>query len=348
MALGASSSPGRSAIRSATGGRSATTTRRRRLRPTRSRSATGKARRLLYLNRPDVISDVRAFRERCSFDERTIVLGCYRGGGRGIVIFGVTDPRLHGVEQVTAAHELLHAAYERLSAGDREAVDAPARGGLGRRRFPRSSGRESRATTPSDRLDEMHSIFGTELALLPAGSSRTTRSTSIAGRRSRRSQRPTASSSTASRPDRRVRDEAANHPGADRRRSRRPRRTGGAARRRPWHARRHAVDLRRSTRTTRASVCSTRRSSRTTGPPTSARRRRGVQPARRRAQHGRGRARRPEPRARYPVRAVGHPLPTRCLAAETDRGVYPAMAGVCSTVGGGDRWPTGAIWLSPR
>src|SRR5262249_5858448 len=72
---------------------------------------TGKARDLFYLNRPQLLADVAAFRQSCPLDEESIVLGCYQGGQRGIAIFAVHDPRLDGVEQVTAAHEMLHAAY---------------------------------------------------------------------------------------------------------------------------------------------------------------------------------------------------------------------------------------------
>ena len=43
------------------------------------------------------------------------VLGCYVSGQDKIHIYNITNPELDGIKEVTAAHEMLHAAYERLS-----------------------------------------------------------------------------------------------------------------------------------------------------------------------------------------------------------------------------------------
>src|SRR5665213_1897181 len=67
---------------------------------------------MFYINHPAVESNVSAFRAKCAIAEQTIVLGCYRGLEQGIEIYNVKDPRLNGVQQVTAAHEMLHAAYD--------------------------------------------------------------------------------------------------------------------------------------------------------------------------------------------------------------------------------------------
>ena len=71
------------------------------------------SRRLFYVYRPQ-LNDRVAFNQNCTHDEQTIVLGCYVSNV-GIYLFDIHDPRLEGVEQVTAAHELLHAAYDRLN-----------------------------------------------------------------------------------------------------------------------------------------------------------------------------------------------------------------------------------------
>src|SRR5688572_22638764 len=73
---------------------------------------TDTGRRLFYVNYPEV-NDRNTFSEHCDFGEESIVLGCYVSG-QGIFLFSVDDPRLKGIVQVTAAHEMLHAAYERL------------------------------------------------------------------------------------------------------------------------------------------------------------------------------------------------------------------------------------------
>jgi hypothetical protein len=61
------------------------------------------------------------FNEHCQL-EGGAVLGCYASGT--IYVYDVTDERLAGTVEVTAAHEMLHAAYERLPRVERERVDA--------------------------------------------------------------------------------------------------------------------------------------------------------------------------------------------------------------------------------
>ncbi len=47
--------------------------------------------------------------------KRNAILGCYNPSSRDIYIYNVTNSELDGVKEVTAAHEMLHAAWERLS-----------------------------------------------------------------------------------------------------------------------------------------------------------------------------------------------------------------------------------------
>lgn len=62
------------------------------------------------------------FRQRCPVKayEDASVLGCY--SARRIYVLKVDEPKLTGVEVVTAAHELLHAKFERMD--DREKAKA--------------------------------------------------------------------------------------------------------------------------------------------------------------------------------------------------------------------------------
>jgi hypothetical protein len=78
--------------------------------------------RLFYVYHPE-LQTKEVFNQSCSGSEQTIVLGCYVSR-QGIYLYNVTDERLKGVIQVTAAHETLHAAYERLSGSERKKVDA--------------------------------------------------------------------------------------------------------------------------------------------------------------------------------------------------------------------------------
>ena len=134
---------------------------------------TAYARKVFYVNQP-AIDDKQQFAKVCpnSNREQTIVLGCYRAGQSGIFLLGVSDPRLSGVEQVTAAHEMLHAAYDRLSGSERRRVDAMLLDyyshGLHDQRILDTIAAYKK-TEPNDLVNEMHSVFGTEVANLPSG-----------------------------------------------------------------------------------------------------------------------------------------------------------------------------------
>jgi flagellar biosynthesis chaperone FliJ len=128
------------------------------------------ARHLFYLNKPELLSSVSSFRQHCSENENTIVLGCYHPEQDGIYIYNVQDPELQGVSQVTAAHENLHAIYDRLSDSQRQYVDGLLQdyyqNGLTDQRVKDEIGLYKK-TEPKSLLNEMHSIFGTEIADLP-------------------------------------------------------------------------------------------------------------------------------------------------------------------------------------
>lgn len=133
---------------------------------------TDYARKVFYVNRP-VVEDKAAFNRACPDNagrEQTIVLGCYHGNQAGIFLLKVTDPRLDGVEQVTAAHEMLHAAYERLSQTDRQRVDGLLNAyytkGLRDERILKTI-TAYKTSEPNDVVNEMHSIFATEIENLP-------------------------------------------------------------------------------------------------------------------------------------------------------------------------------------
>ncbi len=126
------------------------------------------ARRLFFVYHPE-IDDKTTFNSHCREDEQTIVLGCYVEG-QGIYIFNVTDTRLEGIEQVTAAHETLHAAYERLSSKDRNKVDAMTAAAFNQLADQSLKDRIElyRKKDPSSVPNELHSILGTEAATLPS------------------------------------------------------------------------------------------------------------------------------------------------------------------------------------
>lgn len=130
-----------------------------------------KSRKVFYVNRPE-IQDKAAFKTDCpnGGGEKTIVLGCYHGDQNGIYLLQVQDKRLDGVLQVTAAHELLHAQYDRLSSKQKQEVDRMLldyfRNQLQDERIKETI-EGYRKSEPNELVNEMHSIFATEIRTLP-------------------------------------------------------------------------------------------------------------------------------------------------------------------------------------
>lgn len=128
---------------------------------------TDGARKLFYVYRPSVESN-DTFNQHCRDSEYTIVLGCYIQY-QGIYLFKVDDARLQGVEEVTAAHEVLHAAYDRLSSSERTRIDT-----LTSRYFSTltdqrivSTVKQYQDNDPASVPSELHSILATEVRDLP-------------------------------------------------------------------------------------------------------------------------------------------------------------------------------------
>jgi len=126
------------------------------------------ARHIFYVNHPE-LNTRDEFSKNCgNTGEQTIVLGCYVSN-LGIFLFDVSDPRLEGVEQVTAAHEMLHAAYDRLGRDERARIDtltAQTFENLNNERIVRTI-ENYRNRDPSIVPNELHSILGTEVRELP-------------------------------------------------------------------------------------------------------------------------------------------------------------------------------------
>ena len=129
-------------------------------------SMTNTGKHLFYVYHPKVESK-QSFVQHCRNDEQTIVLGCYVSG-IGIYIYDVTDVRLTGVEEVTAAHEMLHAAYERLKPQEKQKI-----GSLLNQAYAQVDDKRIRTNIESyqkagaDVTNELHSILATEVKILP-------------------------------------------------------------------------------------------------------------------------------------------------------------------------------------
>lgn len=128
-------------------------------------------RHLFYLNKPQLSTTVNAFRKVCPENLDTIVLGCYHPDQNGIYIYAVQDQSLTGIQQVTAAHEVLHAVYARLSSSARKQLDTELQDyyehGLTDSNVKAEVALYQK-TEPNSVYDEMSCTFGTEIADLPA------------------------------------------------------------------------------------------------------------------------------------------------------------------------------------
>lgn len=127
------------------------------------------AKRLFYANRP-ALEGKAEFNAHCTDpSEQVAVLGCYTGNRNGIYLYDVTDERLNGIEQVTAAHEMLHQAYDRLDQGERTRINGLLQSYHDLTATPALKNKiASYNTTEPDHLqNEMHSIFATEALNLP-------------------------------------------------------------------------------------------------------------------------------------------------------------------------------------
>jgi len=122
--------------------------------------------RLIFLASTPAVEDADTFNADCQVESEG-TLGCFDGDD--IYIYEVTDPRLQGTIEVTAAHEMLHAAYRRLSDDERADVDAMVAEAV--QKLPEDDPVFlDMASYPASQFpDEWHSRLGTEFAdLSPA------------------------------------------------------------------------------------------------------------------------------------------------------------------------------------
>lgn len=127
---------------------------------------TDSAKFLFYASEPSV-DDKTAFNKACKDTEAgtTAILGCYTADK--IYIYDVTDQRLNGIKDVTAAHEMLHAVYQRMSASDKKTVNALVEAEYQKLKSnPDYASRMAyyAKSEPGQRDNELHSIIGTEVA----------------------------------------------------------------------------------------------------------------------------------------------------------------------------------------
>ena len=130
---------------------------------------TDEGRFLFYASKPEVSPEGELDSHCSSQVEDVGILGCYLHADKRIYLYDVTDDRLDGIEEVVAAHEMLHAAWDRMSDDDRDALapllEAAAEAKADDPEFASTLEYYAKAE-PGERLNELHSIIGTEFVKL--------------------------------------------------------------------------------------------------------------------------------------------------------------------------------------
>lgn len=110
------------------------------------------------------LQPAESFNKSCSQSRETNnpILGCY--SRQMIYIYTINQEKLQGIEQTTAAHELLHAAYERMNDSEKNTVNAELQKAYEAHKTPKLEERMAyyQKAEPGEELNELHSILGTE------------------------------------------------------------------------------------------------------------------------------------------------------------------------------------------
>ena len=131
---------------------------------------TRSAQRLFYRQDP-TIEERREFLNTCSkVPVKGVMMGCYsRKGTVGkIAIQVVTEPRLQGMMEVTAAHEMLHAAYDKFNQFERNRLTPLLESAVTQVKDERLLKvlNQYKADDRERYLNELHSHLGTEISNL--------------------------------------------------------------------------------------------------------------------------------------------------------------------------------------
>lgn len=123
--------------------------------------------RILLANRPE-INEAKTFNTHCAEEEKTnAVLGCY--DGENIYLFAIKNDELKGIVEVTAAHEMLHAAYDRLHFWEFNDVRHLIEKEYDRLKADKNFVERMKVYSDlpyEDQVNELHSVIGTEVDTL--------------------------------------------------------------------------------------------------------------------------------------------------------------------------------------
>lgn len=111
-----------------------------------------------------LLQPANQFNDSCQQHKETNnpIIGCYVNNS--IYIYKISTKELEGIEETTAAHELLHAVYQRLGNAEKTKLDAELKVAYERVKTPELQERMKyyEKSEPGQEMDELHSILGTE------------------------------------------------------------------------------------------------------------------------------------------------------------------------------------------
>lgn len=106
------------------------------------------------------------FNEHCkSHDQDISVLGCYTKNK--IYLYNINSEELNGVVESTAAHELLHAVWNRMDTSERGRIGKLLNDVYNDSRYHELLAEDLETYPELERVEELHSRVGTEIAELP-------------------------------------------------------------------------------------------------------------------------------------------------------------------------------------
>lgn len=117
-----------------------------------------------YASKPS-IEGAQTFNSSCQRkEESSAILGCYTNNR--IFVYDVSNAQLDGIKEVTAAHEMLHAVYQRMSPTEKDRINT-----LLEAEYAKLQNDENLSermafyarTEAGERDNELHSILGTEV-----------------------------------------------------------------------------------------------------------------------------------------------------------------------------------------
>ena len=119
-----------------------------------------------YVTQPE-IATADTFNQDCPRQEPSSpILGCYSNGR--IFVYDITNQQLDGIEEVTAAHEMLHAAWERLSDTEKDRLSGLLKTEYAKHATGTLAERMAyyERNEPGELVNELHSILPTEITTL--------------------------------------------------------------------------------------------------------------------------------------------------------------------------------------